>query len=1351
MMDLNGTAVKTSWEEDSHSGQAESPRLEKAPEMRQHSSVIGRIVTLSKQRAKREILFPNGVKVCSTESMKQIVASHLAYYKLKVCQEAVWEAFRIFLDRIPNHKEYHQWVNLCQEKSHYLFQIGQNFSNSQEHLTVIQRKLGLQGGDLQPSIPVDNQPTTISVPTTEIFLPSASSTPSIKISNDIVNETKVLVKDVHVTNIIPEQPSEQVVKFSVKITSANYSTDLSDPNSLEYQGISRLLEIQMQSLFEILPGFKGVRVVGFSMDSRLVHFAAIFDRRAAAPSDVLSAILNIGSNKVENGDMLFEPQEEISEKLLATMEMTRLQDMVAMALFNDTSLSMDPNSLQFAEGLRLMMMFLVIHILQCTCTLKFIPVAAEQIPRNFLHTPKIPMNYFPTLLLLPLPRAMQSEEGDAGNPDRSYRRDIQLIHVRYTQGYKVVSLHWTMKNWSCHFKKTFATKDNSEGSFTPEGKLVGPINATATDFPFQATSMPPVRSNDPVDLSSDLFVTDPPFTVPEHLSFQPETRLSVVETGTMGQVSEGMRHSSAAFTAIPSVTAGHNVADEEETMATPTFLGLDTTSSTAQYEHVAETKDPIDEEIVSSTNSPGVRPGYVQDIDTHLLEEMDEDIAVDEGVGRTVSSADAQPDPMEGSEEVSMAEEVAMITDSAMLPELGEAGNTNRSEGNSAADSVTESPTMRSVSQTLHVDEDTWPSVKGQETQPMQLHGQGTVPHEGEEGLEPTVSGNVEHSNRVVRTTLKPTAGEGEAGDSTVAGGTVEEELGAQLITPSQAFAGDNRVVGPSEEDDPSTMTVWTSPPTVSREEGDAERTDVPEGPSDVTNPLKSFTTPIENITQGSGLHHPPSTRPKEIDSEGGIATTPPLPASFFTASALPIRPGNPPAPSVEPDFDPSSSDQEAGTISGMRHTTAPLPHPDTGTTDWEIGEEDAEIKLAATGTVHMLPMGAAQGRLSEISSTTPPSPLKYLTSRLTPTPSKDLVVFFSLRVTNMMFSDDLFNKSSSEYRTLEQQFLQLLLPYLQTNLTGFRQLEILNFRNGSVIVNSKMKFAKSVPYNVTQAVYCVLEDFCNAAAPKNNLEIDRYSLDVEPADQADTCKFQACNEHSTCQINTVTKEAECVCYPGYISVDGLPCQSICSLRQNHCLNNGKCEIDPGKGAVCRCHLGSDRLYGGQRCTELESEPLVTLATALSVFGLLLLASILTLILPKIFHKLVINKSDHFLHFPDLESKANFNPAFEQDEPLNVGHCHPNGSQGQGRINTTATTPPQELKRRLEKLRFSYEATGGAYKIRTGQLVSKSTQGEQRSQPTELWTIPKPQADITTFSLPSSEQNMEPPNEVTTF
>uniref|UniRef100_A0A8C9ZRJ8 Interphotoreceptor matrix proteoglycan 1 n=1 Tax=Sander lucioperca TaxID=283035 RepID=A0A8C9ZRJ8_SANLU len=164
----------------------------------------------------------------------------------------------------------------------------------------------------------------------------------------------------------------------------------------------------------------------------------------------------------------------------------------------------------------------------------------------------------------------------------------------------------------------------------------------------------------------------------------------------------------------------------------------------------------------------------------------------------------------------------------------------------------------------------------------------------------------------------------------------------------------------------------------------------------------------------------------------------------------------------------------------------------------------------------------------------------------------KELVVFFSLRVTNMMFSDDLFNKSSPEYKSLENTFLELLLPYLQSNLTGFKQLEILNFRNGSVVVNSKMKLDKPVPYNLTEAVHCVLEDFCSAASKRLDIEIDSRSLEVEPADQADPCKFLACNEFSRCVVNSWTAEAECLCDPGY----------------NYCLNEGLCEIIPGHGAT---------------------------------------------------------------------------------------------------------------------------------------------------------------------------------------
>lgn len=138
--------------------------------------------------------------------------------------------------------------------------------------------------------------------------------------------------------------------------------------------------------------------------------------------------------------------------------------------------------------------------------------------------------------------------------------------------------------------------------------------------------------------------------------------------------------------------------------------------------------------------------------------------------------------------------------------------------------------------------------------------------------------------------------------------------------------------------------------------------------------------------------------------------------------------------------------------------------------------------------------------------------------------PGRALMVFFSLRVTNMIFSDDLFNKSSPEYKALEQRFLDLviglhyffpilcevlwvltsssifsqLVPYLQSNLSHFENLEILNFRNGSIVVNSRMKFGRPVAQGVTTTVYLILEDFCNTAYHTMNLAIDKYSLDVE-------------------------------------------------------------------------------------------------------------------------------------------------------------------------------------------------------------------------------------------------------------
>uniref|UniRef100_A0A3B1IWT3 Interphotoreceptor matrix proteoglycan 2 n=1 Tax=Astyanax mexicanus TaxID=7994 RepID=A0A3B1IWT3_ASTMX len=221
--------------------------------------------------------------------------------------------------------------------------------------------------------------------------------------------------------------------------------------------------------------------------------------------------------------------------------------------------------------------------------------------------------------------------------------------------------------------------------------------------------------------------------------------------------------------------------------------------------------------------------------------------------------------------------------------------------------------------------------------------------------------------------------------------------------------------------------------------------------------------------------------------------------------------------------------------------------------------------------------------------------------------PGRALMVFFSLRVTNMIFSDDLFNKSSPEYKALEQRFLELLVPYLQSNLSNFEKMEILNFRNGSIVVNSRMRFGKPVPRGVTTVVYLILEDFCNTAYQTMNLAIDKYSLDVE-SDQADPCKFQACNEYAECTVNRWSGEAECVCNAGYFSVDGLPCQSICEVQPDFCMNDGKCDIIPGQGAIC-CRVGENWWYRGEHCEEYVSEPLVVGIAIASVAGFLMVAS----------------------------------------------------------------------------------------------------------------------------------------------
>ncbi|KAK3568893.1 hypothetical protein QTP86_019576 [Hemibagrus guttatus] len=327
--------------------------------------------------------------------------------------------------------------------------------------------------------------------------------------------------------------------------------------------------------------------------------------------------------------------------------------------------------------------------------------------------------------------------------------------------------------------------------------------------------------------------------------------------------------------------------------------------------------------------------------------------------------------------------------------------------------------------------------------------------------------------------------------------------------------------------------------------------------------------------------------------------------------------------------------------------TTDPHPvHPIDLSPDTEfVPTMPTEVNIPESESVH-IPTGAEEGSEGSIAMPT--------------SPGRALIVFFSLRVTNMIFSEDLFNKSSPEYKALEQRFLELLVPYLQSNLSDFQNLEILNFRNGSIVVNSRMTFWKPVPPSVTAAVYLILEDFCNTAYQTMNLAIDKYSLDVESGDQADPCKFQACNEFAECRVNRWSSEAECVCSPGYFSVDGLPCQRICEIQPDFCLNDGKCDIIPGRGAICRCRVGKNWWYRGEHCEEYVSEPLMVGIAIASVASFLLVASGVIFFLARALRNQYEEDMQDTVRRGDsvgsLERATKYNPMYESD--VTTGYSH---------------------------------------------------------------------------------------------
>ncbi|GAA6108726.1 interphotoreceptor matrix proteoglycan 2 [Tachysurus ichikawai] len=350
------------------------------------------------------------------------------------------------------------------------------------------------------------------------------------------------------------------------------------------------------------------------------------------------------------------------------------------------------------------------------------------------------------------------------------------------------------------------------------------------------------------------------------------------------------------------------------------------------------------------------------------------------------------------------------------------------------------------------------------------------------------------------------------------------------------------------------------------------------------------------------------------------------------------------------------------------------------------------------------------------------------------PSLDKDVGLFFTLQITNMIFSEDLLNSSSPGYKSLEDTFLELrqssessnlpdtestskkkkeqrtlasipLLQFRQSDLIGFK-VHILNFRNGSVIVNKKMKLSKPVGDNLTKPVHCILDNLMtsNAASKKKDRETDSRS-----ADHVDPCKYMNCNEFSHCVVNMLNKEAECLCDPGYSTVDGLPCQSICNLQPNYCLNGGLCENIPGHGASCRCPSGKYWYYDGEHCSELVSVPIGPVIFVLCLMGSLTVVCAVISLLVFINRSCIQTRKTVALvpshsHL-SMEGIVRVNPVFENDDGT-LTHV---SSISYPTITDSGSAQPSDQGSfySLENMHLSIEIPKQLYTTRSEKLVSE--------------------------------------------
>ncbi|XP_029941956.1 interphotoreceptor matrix proteoglycan 2-like [Salarias fasciatus] len=1218
-------------------------------------------------RRRRNVLFPSGVKMCSQETYEQVVSNHLRYFHLRVCQETVWEAFKIFWDRLPERDEYQVWVSRCLDDSVSISDIGEFFSRSDEHRDLVRARVAMTTADnssetttwpsltetsaediegLLPETELEGtpepevivgHPTEMEIPpeptegdgTTEVAGPESVPEAEEKTLEPATPEEVIPESAKERSTEEPAAPTTEVEDGSQGTTS---SVEATTKYVLEYNN-GNFPDLTEPPLDEDLLGNNGFGLedeqetsIGNEIDTLLRPLRPLRDHVVE---------LSIRLRGETYNDALRDPSS-FEYQLLARQFTRRIEDAFErLPGFKGVSIIEFRPQKDLERGLVVLVHYTITLEVDgggvANDTLDFISLQNNRVEKNFPGAAEQPTvvytitdfrNYITEALHKDNFLTNSSLEAGQGDPLQLENAENLLPSVNPTS--RPASAYDSMDNVLAAEKPPDAPSHEQDGTasevfpkkddflFDPFDQWKGPQSEGASEndvFLFDEATAPPL----PIDLPEKTF--DLEANIPgSKTNLENEELLGAGDDTLPGRHTDGSK---------PLTTSEASLDDGSGSG----FSGDDQGADFWRWEvSVTSDRTYIDGESGLEVLPP---PDLEEDEDAFEPHTTEKDDLVALGVQFTetpevqTTAASTPEDAEEFLDHVLVTVPVMTTTKPPVFSPKGTVElsvQTMEASGIYDDFSLTE-PQSTGAPVTDPPLWDVWtkeaavlplqPEVLAEK--PRLPPPPPVTPHQ--ESIEV-----LEEQHIGVTDSSLPTASVILDRDLVVDEVMVVMTTTAAPVTTSTASL-DHGAIGLSPERDSPFTRVSDS---------------APEDEDLIHHEHQNH----EEVTELPGSSPPPAVTPSTPEVVAVKTESPPG--------------GLPDAPQPDEDLSVTLTSPSGGEAAIHHKPTSSHEKVTDGAPESELEPmEFSDVpSIDVSFDVFQYGGGMSEGDSSGFSSGAQGSDLDAFA--LPAHPGRDLTVFFRLRVTNMVFSMDLFNKSSPEYKALEQRFLQLLVPYLQSNLNNFQNLEILNFRNGSIVVNSRMRFGKPVSKGVTNVIYLILEDFANTAYQTMNLAIDKYSLDVESGDRADPCKFQACNDFSRCMVNAWSGEAECVCDAGYVSVDGLPCQSVCDAQHDFCLNDGKCDIIPGKGAICRCRVGENWWYRGEHCEEYVSEPLVVGIAVASVAGFLSVAAGIIFFLARTLRDQYdgedtedpLRRTDSV---PTLERATKFNPMFESD------------------------------------------------------------------------------------------------------